>query len=52
MEGNMEQPSFFVTKEMEIKASDVRPVDGLCASSIVWGQMRRPDPHDPDDGQV
>ena len=30
----------------------VRPVDGLRASSIVWGQMRRPDPHDPDDGHI
>ena len=30
----------------------VRPDDGLRASSIVWGQMRRPDPHDPDDGHI
>ena len=32
---------------MEIKASDVRPVDGHCALSIAWGQSLRFDLHDP-----
>ena len=32
---------------MKIKASMERPVDGLCASSIAWGQRLRSDSHDP-----
>ena len=32
---------------MKMKASEVRPVDGLCASFIDWGQRLRSDSHDP-----
>ena len=42
----------FVIKCIKIKASKVRPVDGLCASSIDWGQMLRSDSHDPVDDHV
>ena len=42
----------FVIKSMKIKASKVRPVDSLCASSIDWGQMLRSDSHDPVDDHV
>ena len=42
----------FVTKRPKLAAQMVRPVDGLRASSIVWGQIRRPDSTDPDDGHM
>ena len=40
----------FVTKRPKLGAQMVRPANGLRASSIVWGQIRRPDSTDPDDG--
>ena len=42
----------FITKRPKLWAQMVRPVDGLRASSIVWGQIRRPDSTDPDDGHM